>query len=230
MLKILLTYIFILSSFQLIFCQNKQGTLQFMPIMGDSILDMDRSYEIDSSNNFIIITKFKFYISQLKFYNKESEILSQESNHYLYDHADPKAITFEYDSTEEINKIKYVIGVDSTLSYKGAQDGVLDPVEGMYWTWQNGYIYLKIEGKSSICNSRNNEFNLHIGGYLKPNNAIRELETHIEPENQLILAIDIMKFLNKINLRNNHTIMQPNPKSGQIIETLEDVIFQINEY
>ncbi|MFT4599180.1 MAG: hypothetical protein ACI9WM_001432, partial [Arenicella sp.] len=46
----------------------------------------------------------------------------------------------------------------------------LDPIHGMYWTWQSGYINTKIEG------SRGDEkFTYHLGGYSFPYNASQEV-------------------------------------------------------
>ena len=42
------------------------------------------------------------------------------------------------------------LGVDSVLNYNGVHEGALDPINGMYWTWQTGYIHCKLEGKI-IC-------------------------------------------------------------------------------
>jgi len=55
------------------------------------------------------------------------------------------------------------------------QKGVLDPVKGMFWAWNTGYIFLKLEGKSTYSKSPSNIFEYHIGGFKQPNNCIRQV-------------------------------------------------------
>jgi hypothetical protein len=64
-----------------------------------------------------------------------------------------------------------VIGVDSTRNVSGAQTGALDPTNDMFWTWNSGYIFVKMEGTSTSAPS--NDLTFHIGGFQSPNNTIR---------------------------------------------------------
>src|SRR5690606_16379169 len=48
--------------------------------------------------------------------------------------------------------------------------GALDPGgsmadDGMYWAWNSGYIFVKLEGSSSFGNPVNDKFYYHIGLY-----------------------------------------------------------------
>jgi hypothetical protein len=40
------------------------------------------------------------------------------------------------------------MGVDSARNVSGAQEGALDPANGMFWSWTSGYIMIKAEGLS----------------------------------------------------------------------------------
>ncbi|HXP53201.1 MAG TPA: MbnP family protein, partial [Bacteroidia bacterium] len=55
----------------------------------------------------------------------------------------------------------------------GAQSGALDPVNAMFWEWNTGYIFMKMEGKSPVSKSPGNLLEFHIGGYRTPYNCIR---------------------------------------------------------
>jgi hypothetical protein len=64
-----------------------------------------------------------------------------------------------------------MVGVDSIRNTmdvsrrKGALD-VAGIAKGMYWQWNSGYIFFKMEGKSkSIPDSLSNNFYYHIGGF-----------------------------------------------------------------
>ena len=46
--------------------------------------------------------------------------------------------------------------------------GVLDPSGAgadMYWTWNSGYIFFKMEGTSPAATGMGNSFMYHIGGF-----------------------------------------------------------------
>ena len=75
----------------------------------------------------------------------------------------------------EYTGISFIIGVDSLHNCSGAQAGALDPVNAMFWTWNTGYIFLKLEGKSPASKSPGNIFEYHIGGYKQPTNCIRQV-------------------------------------------------------
>jgi hypothetical protein len=108
--------------------------------------------------------------------------------------------------------------------------GDLDPTKGMYWAWQSGFINMKIEGKSSSCKMRKNAFQFHIGGYLKPNYAIRTIE--LKPINSnLEINVDIAQFFKNIQLSEINSIMIPGTKAMEIAdETVKMFTFKNNNF
>ena len=61
-----------------------------------------------------------------------------------------------------------------------AQTDALDPVNAMFWAWNTGYIFLKLEGRSSFSKLPGNIFEYHIGGYKSPSNCIRTISLNFE--------------------------------------------------
>lgn len=98
------------------------------------------------------------------------------------------------------------MGIDSTTNVSGA-GGDLDPTKGMYWTWQSGYINFKLEGKSNLCKTRNNEFQFHIGGYLFPFSCVQTIQLDLKPTEEPVIIIDIKKLLAPIDLSKQNQIM-----------------------
>ncbi len=76
-----------------------------------------------------------------------------------------------------------MLGVDSLMNTSGAQTGALDPLRGMFWTWNSGYINAKLEGISSQSSQPAHMINYHIGGYRYPNNAARVITMNLESIN-----------------------------------------------
>lgn len=71
--------------------------------------------------------------------------------------------------------LQFTLGVDSALNCSGAQDGDLDPLKGMFWTWNSGYIFFKLEGYSPASTGSLGRIEHHIGGYRSPFNAARKI-------------------------------------------------------
>jgi hypothetical protein len=63
----------------------------------------------------------------------------------------------------EYTALEVLMGVDSTLNFSGAQTGALDQANGMFWSWNSGYIMLKAEGSSP--ESSDGSFAFHLGGF-----------------------------------------------------------------
>ena len=97
----------------------------------------------------------------------------------------------------------------------------------MYWAWQSGYINFKIEGKSSSCKTRNNAFQFHVGGYLKPNYAIRTIELETKNSN-FEINVDLAELFNVIKLSEINSIMIPGSKAMDIADKAK-LMFTISE-
>ena len=100
-----------------------------------------------------------------------------------------------------------------------ALSGDLDPAKGMYWAWQSGYINMKMEGKSSSCKTRKNQFQFHIGGYLKPNNALRIVTLNLSKNTDKIdVNINAATFFSEISLSQTNSIMIPGKRAMQLAD------------
>ena len=61
--------------------------------------------------------------------------------------------------------VSFLLGVDSLHNCSGAQEGALDPMNDMFWTWNTGYVMFKLEGTSPASKGDLNRIEHHIGGY-----------------------------------------------------------------
>ena len=102
---------------------------------------------------------------------------------------EPKQIVI--DEQGDYSSISFTIGVDSLHNCSGLQLGALDPVKGMFWAWNTGYIFMKLEGKSPYSKSPSNIFEYHIGGYIQPNNCIRQVTLDLTEKSIQNIASDV---------------------------------------
>ena len=111
-----------------------------------------------------------------------------------------------------IQFLTFNIGVDSLANVSGAMSGDLDPIKGMYWAWNTGYINAKIEGKSSSCHTRKNVFEFHIGGHLPPFQTMRKVKLLAKDTESTVFTIetDVRQWFSKIKLNEMNSVLLPN--------------------
>ena len=136
------------------------------------------------------ISKFRYYISNIKLKRRDgTEYISNE--YYLIDVEDKESQQIVIPEKGDYSSISFTIGVDSLNNCSGLQKGVLDPINGMFWAWNTGYIFLKLEGKSPCSKSPSNIFEYHIGGYKQPNNCIRQITLNLTENSIQNIASDV---------------------------------------
>ena len=197
---------------------------------GTSPLERNKKYMTKSDT--LEIETFKFYLSNIEIEFDDTSKIKPKNNYHLIDWDNPKSFFIPIAARQNkiISKITFNMGVDSTASVSGALSGDLDPTNGMYWAWQSGYINMKIEGKSNSCKTRKNQFQFHLGGYLKPYYALRKIEIPIQ-KNQIqngaikIIA-DIGNLFSEISLKETNSIMIPGQAAMEIAD-LSAKIFSV---
>jgi len=97
----------------------------------------------------------------------------------------------------------------------------------MYWAWQSGYINFKLEGNSSLCPTREHEFQFHLGGYMFPFASMQEITLNVQASKQIHINVDIEEFMKQIDLTKQNQIMTPSFEAQDII-TKAFSIFKVN--
>jgi hypothetical protein len=128
----------------------KQISLNFVTLFNKSTLNLrDSVYQVNDSNK-VQIKNLKFYISGLELWNDSKQVWKEPNSFYLLDFSDSNSLHLLLNADQDLafSKIIFSLGIDSLTHESGAFGGALDPIKGMYWTWQSGYINFKLEGKS----------------------------------------------------------------------------------
>jgi hypothetical protein len=152
--------------------------LEFDNIAGDRDLLLDTETYTNAAGEDFNVTLFRYYISNISFEKTDGTVYTvpQDESYFLVDENDPASTLIKLNDIPagEYNKINFTIGVDSLRNTMDVsrRTGVLD-VEvnpDMYWSWNAGYIFLKLEGTSPSSPQApdpngNKIFQWHIGGY-----------------------------------------------------------------
>ena len=200
---------------------KKNLVLNFRNYFGNELLSLDSIYNV-GNQTLITITNIKFYISGIQLYSKNKMVFTDQNYAHLLDAAIPQSQQIELEVPNDIqfDRIVFSVGVDSIHNVSGAMNGDLDPYKGMYWTWQSGYINLKMEGKFPGRHFPDDNFQYHIGGYQFPNNAIHDVSIII-PEshsNNIEIGLNFQIFFKTINLNQSTHIMSPSKEAVSIAE------------
>jgi hypothetical protein len=175
----------ILISLTLFSCQKEKAPEPVFPEIPESktqiIIDIQAFFKdqpfslnqqfVTSLNDTVSIQILKYYLSNFALIDingKEHEI---NESYFLIDHAKiSNSIALNISQPTTFTALKFIIGVDSLRNVSGAQKGALDPINGMFWTWNSGYVFLFTEG-----NYQKGEFLFHIGGFKQPYNSIQQV-------------------------------------------------------
>ncbi len=152
---------------------------------------------INSKGQEFFVGKLKYYISNIVLTDISGNKLYADTS-FLIDESKPesKKIFLNNITVNNYQSVEFIVGVDSLHNCSGAQSGSLDPLNGMFWTWNSGYIFFKLEGKSSYSNLPDNLIEYHIGGYKEPHNSIRKIKLSLDskPTKEIFINADLGKL------------------------------------
>jgi len=204
---------------------SQENTFEIVPVLEANPLVLDQQIYLASIGDSLMITQCKFYLSQLIFESIAEEIYTPKKKHHLLDVNQRESLSISLPTGFEVKNVSFSIGVDSLVNVAGAQPGDLDPMHGMYWAWNTGYINFKLEGQSPVCERRKNKFQWHIGGFQAPYNTQRKVAIKNNPTQNNQLILDLSKLIASIDLKTEHAIMSPNVKAVLLANQLTQIFY-----
>lgn len=149
--------------------------LNFEAMVGDSQLVFSTSTYTNQAGNTFNVTMYRYYISNIKITKTDNSVWSETNSYHLIDHSDDAStlVTIPNVPFGNYKAIEFMIGVDSARNNSGAQTGALDPTNGMFWSWNQGYIMAKFEGTSPQSTASGNNLKFHVGGFSGANKTMR---------------------------------------------------------
>lgn len=152
------------------------GTLRvaFDNRVGASDLKLGTDAYQNAAGEAFTITRFNYFVSNIRLRKVDGSeyIVPQEQSYFLIQEEKPASqlITLSDIPVGDYTGLTFMIGIDSlrSLADISQRTGVLDPGlnDGMYWEWNSGYIFMKLEGQSALAPAaQNNTFFYHVGGF-----------------------------------------------------------------
>jgi hypothetical protein len=145
-------------------------TFAFKAKVKNEDLVPDTKFFTNPSKDNYSVSKFNYYISNVRFTRKDGFVYSEPESYHLMEHVQNKTrFSIKGMPDGEYTKIEFMIGVDSLRNVKGAQTGALDPAHNMFWDWDQGYIFFKLEGSFNTLTQQDmGDYAIHIGGFAGP--------------------------------------------------------------
>jgi hypothetical protein len=168
-------------------------------------------------------SELKMYLGSFSLLKSGKTVAQWPLDYFLVDFSDAATTSFRLPEVPSVDfdEVSFLIGVDSLLQVDGPHGGALDPAKGMYWTWQNGYIYVKMEGTSSKSPESNSSFAWHMGGYNGALNAARRCTLPCSRKHMGI-TINWMLFMGAFAMEQQHHIMSPSSAAVRAMQLLQE--------
>lgn len=152
-------------------------SVEFDNIVGGQNLILNSVNYTNAAGELFSVSMLQYYVSNLQLRKTDGAIfiLDQDSSYFLIRENDPQTRFARFKiPAGDYDQISFIIGVDSLRSTMdlSKRTGVLDPSAGhdeaMYWGWNSGYIFFRLEGISAsapLDPSGQRKYRFHIGGF-----------------------------------------------------------------
>lgn len=216
--------------------QTGNLSLRFDHVVGEAPLQLNGPPYTTPAGETFTVSQFAYYVSNIRLRRADGTEFAPADRYYLVreDEPDSKHLTLAGVPAGRYTALSFVIGVDSARNCSGAQTGALDPVHGMFWSWNTGYIFLRLEGNSPQSPQPYQKLQLHVGGFKGAANCIRTVAfplagdgLRVEPgrQAQAVLGVDVAElFTGPLPIRfAEYSAVHGGPKAVQLADNYADM-------
>jgi hypothetical protein len=197
--------------------------LEFNHQFGEESFQIGQGYQTLLKDS-VKFTKLMYYLSNIQLHTSTTQSWKERESYRLIQIDTDKSsnISIRIDSipAQSYRKLSFGIGIDSIRNHGGSQKGDLDPLKGMFWTWEQGYVFFKAEGYFYPKSGDKGAFVIHLGR----NPAYKEVSFGVSPtlfetDKTPILQyeVNMQQLFGGIPNSAIHLKMPPNKKSISIM-------------
>ena len=197
--------------------KDSSRLVSFIPMIGN-----DQVTFVEGIDTSLQLDLLKMYIGHIEFWLEDQIVWQDSTDYYLLNSETPESFNIQLalDPSITYDAIQFDFGVDSTTNVSGAYSGALDPLYGMYWAWQSGYINFKLEGTCNTCPTRHQEFQFHLGGYNRTHNAFRKVKLNATTNSEIKIALQLDQIISTMIAEQNCNIMRPSEAAVEMSDVL----------
>lgn len=119
---------------------------------------------VNKAGNTYSVNELKYYLSGFELTKDDGTVVTS-SQVSLIDAADEIMQSFDMKQIPNgtYKKMKFFIGVSPSSNHNGLQEGALDPMHGMFWSWNTGYVFFKHDGQFIDSTGATQGISFHLG-------------------------------------------------------------------
>lgn len=191
------------------------------------------------------VSTFEYYLSNIKFTKSDGTTYAAPDTYFLVDQATAKTMSFTVPNVPagDYTGVSFIVGVDAQktgLTDPTTFTGYLNQAYNMYWTWNSGHIFMKMEGTLTSTNPTL-PLTCHIGGYTAPYDAVvtatpsfggNKLSVRTDKAPTIALQANISKLFdgpNPITLSTFTGAHMPSAQSVQIAQNYAAGMFSVTQ-
>jgi hypothetical protein len=148
-------------------------SVEFDNVAGSADLQLNTGTYTNAVAQSFKVTKLKYFVSNFKLTNVDGTVYTvpQKDCYFLIDESVPASHDPVLNIPEgEYKSISFVLGVDSLrntmdVSQRTGNLDVSAAAADMYWSWNSGYIFFKMDGTSPAITAMGGVFQYHVGGF-----------------------------------------------------------------
>ncbi len=209
--------------------------MEFFNKVGPDMLYLNTVKYRNQNGDTFNVTKLNYFITNIKLNNADGTQFIEPESYHLLKQSDPSSMTFEIAEVPNgtYNSVTFTIGVDSARNTQGAQTGALDVNNDMFWSWNTGYIMLKMEGTSSSSTQADNILQLHMGGFSGTNSVLRTVTLSFpqdmamnNTQQHMHVTANMLKMFGDVNIIDFATtsaIHMPGPDAKKIADNYQQM-------
>jgi hypothetical protein len=167
--------------------------LEFDNYVADKKLVLDNATYTNAVGEPFTVSTFNYYVSNIELVKEDGSVFTYPKNDSYFlikeTEAASKLVTLKNIPAANYTSVRFTIGIDSLKNVSPVEErtGVLDLANNMYWSWNSGYIFVKLEGTSTASPADptgQQKFRFHIGGFGgKDSKTINNIKTVTLPLN-----------------------------------------------
>jgi hypothetical protein len=154
--------------------------LRISHMAGGELLAYDVKY-LNAWGEKFTVDVLKYYLTNIVLvYDSVTRVMIPET-YFLVDQSKTVSRTIRLTGIPSgtLTGIEFLVGVDAFRNSQGVQTGDLDPVLGMFWTWNSGYIMAKLEGRYERPGRTDGSYIWHCGSATPPYSSTRSIALNI---------------------------------------------------
>ena len=228
--------------------QNVVPAANIVGVQPPQPLVLNSSVAVTPTGETFTVKTFEYYLSNIKFTKSDGTTYDAPDTYFLVDQATAKSLSFTVPNVPsgDYTGVSFIVGVDAQktgltdpITFTGKFDA-LNPAYNMYWTWNSGHIFMKMEGTLTSTNPTK-PLTCHIGGYTGATNAIvtaapsfgnSKLAVRANKAPTIALQANVVKLFdgpNPVTLSNFTGAHMPGTQSVQIAQNYGAGMFTVKE-